>query len=367
MNNTPEQRNAGCPLARILQYNTGKSSTAFQVMQAAIPDTNANILLVQEPPLLNGTPPTLDDFDCFPFYKQACRTVTYVRKKAFKSTSVISEPHANFLVVSVTLHSKDCKPPTINIANCYNRLQNRNWRTRDQLTHSLDPLFHEIFALADLVAGDMNKHYSRWEAGRQPSQWAQNLVDICDAANFRLAKTPNTPTSYPINNNRPAMLDLTFFNQDHVTVRNWHTHLQHKAQDHTLISYQAWPKTGTHPEYKGYNWKNTNWAPIAELLPAPEEVKIRDEQDFDHLYHLILRALRIGTPTRRVTKWSRPWWDPNLAEMRRIKNTTFREFRAGRTDKHTYNRVRNAYLWAIRKATQDHWNTVVENTNPSSL
>jgi len=53
--------------------------------------------------------------------------------------------------------------------------------------------------------------------------------------------------------------------------------------------------------------------------------------------------------------------------MRRIKNTTFGEFRAGRTDKHTYNRVRNAYLRAIQKATQDHWNIVVENTNPSSI
>jgi len=125
--------------------------------------------------------------------------------------------------------------------------------------------------------------------------------------------------------------------------------------------------TGTHQEYKGYNWKNTNWARVAELLPAPEEVNIQDEQNFNHLCHLILRALRISTPTRQVTKWSRPWWNPYLAEMRRIKNTTFRDFRAGRTDKHTYHRTRNAYLQAIWKATQDHWNTVVENTNPSSL
>jgi len=100
-------------------------------MQAAIPDMDANILLVQEPPLPNGTTPPLDDFHCFLSHKQACRIVTYVRKKAFKSTSVISNPHADFLVVSVTLHSKDRKPPTINIANCYNRLQNRNWRTQD--------------------------------------------------------------------------------------------------------------------------------------------------------------------------------------------------------------------------------------------
>jgi len=161
MNSTTQQQYARCLPARILQYNTGKSLTAFQVMQAAITDTGANILLVQEPPLLNGTPPPLDDFHCFPSYKQACQTVTYIRKNAFKSTLVISDPHADFLVVSLTLHSKYHKPPTINIANYDNRLQNRNWRTRDQPTHSLDTLFHEIFTLADLVAGDMNKHHPR--------------------------------------------------------------------------------------------------------------------------------------------------------------------------------------------------------------
>ena len=53
--------------------------------------------------------------------------------------------------------------------------------------------------------------------------------------------------------------------------------------------------------------------------------------------------------------------------MRRIKNITFRDFWAGRTDKRTYHGIRNAYLQAIRQATQDNWNTVVENTNPSSL
>jgi len=53
--------------------------------------------------------------------------------------------------------------------------------------------------------------------------------------------------------------------------------------------------------------------------------------------------------------------------MHWIKNTTFRDFQASRTDKHMYNRVKNGYLWAIRKATQDYWNIVVRNTNQSSL
>jgi len=106
----------------MLQYNTGKSLTAFQVLQAAMPDTDANILLLQEPPLLDGTPPTIDDFHCFPSQKQASQTVTYMRKKPFILISVISDPHRDFLVVSQTLHSKDRKPATINIANCYNKL-----------------------------------------------------------------------------------------------------------------------------------------------------------------------------------------------------------------------------------------------------
>jgi len=214
MNSTLQQYQAGCTLAHILKYNTGKLSTAFQAIQAAISDTDVNILLVQEPLLLDGTPRILDDFHCFLLHKQACRTVTYVQKIAFKSSSVISDPHAYILVVLLTLHSKDHKPPTINIASYYNRLQNCNWRTRDQPTHSFDSLFHEIFALADIVADDMNKHHPKWEAGRQLSQWAQNLVDISNAANFCLANTPNIFTSYSINNNRPAALDLTFVNQN---------------------------------------------------------------------------------------------------------------------------------------------------------
>jgi len=222
-------------------------------MQATIRDTDVNILLVQEPPLLDRTPPTLDDFHCFPSHKQACQTVTYVRKKTFRSTSVISDPHPDSLVVSLILYSKDRKPLTINLANCYNRLQNCNWRTRGQPTRSLDPLIHETFALADLVAGDMNKHHPKWEAGYQSSQRAQNLVDICNAPKLHLANTPNIITSYPINNNRPAMLDLNFCKQDQITVRNWHTHLEQKALNHTPISYQAWSKTGTHQEYKRYN------------------------------------------------------------------------------------------------------------------
>jgi len=139
----------------------------------------------------------------------------------------------------VILQSKDCKPPTINIANCYNRLQDCNWRTHDQPTHSLDTLFHEIFALTDLVAGDMSKHYPRWKTGGEPSQGAQNLVDICNAANFHLANTPNRLTSYSIKNSRPAVLELSFFNQDQITVSNWHIYLEHPLLEHTLISYQV--------------------------------------------------------------------------------------------------------------------------------
>jgi len=60
-------------------------------MQAAIIDTDMNILLVQEPLLPDRIPPTPDDFHCFLSSKQACRSVTYVRKKAFKSSSVISD------------------------------------------------------------------------------------------------------------------------------------------------------------------------------------------------------------------------------------------------------------------------------------
>jgi len=72
---------------------------------------------------------------------------------------VSSEPHRDFVVTHITLHSTGHKAPAISLANCYNAIENRNQRDRGTPTHSLDALFHEIFSLADVDAGDMNKHH----------------------------------------------------------------------------------------------------------------------------------------------------------------------------------------------------------------
>ena len=82
---------------------------------------------------------------------------------------VISEPHRDFVVTHITLHSTEHKAPTISLANAYNGIENRNQRDRGSPTHSLDPLFHEIFNLADVVAGDMNKHHPLWSSSTKES------------------------------------------------------------------------------------------------------------------------------------------------------------------------------------------------------
>ncbi|KAF8415584.1 hypothetical protein EV426DRAFT_579028 [Tirmania nivea] len=105
-----------------------------------------------------------------------------------------------------------------------------------------------------------------------------------------------------------------------------------------------------------------------EHMPLALAPLTRYEEDFNHLYHTVTSCLRKCTPT--LSKWPcpGPWWNTNLAEMRRNKNHLFREFRAGRrTSKNNYNAARNAYLRAIKKATAKHWNEVCENTDPPSL
>jgi len=315
------------PPVPVLQCNTGKSPTIFKELLQTLAETNANVLLIQEPPLSNNTPPHLEDFPCFPSSHNKCRATTYFRKKAFKSAAIISKPHRDYLITFLTLYSTERKKPILKIANVYNALENRNWRSADTPTHSLDLLFHDIFAIADVVSGDMNKHHPLWNPDTSPSPWAQNLADVSEGAQYNLANNPGEITLYPANGNTPSVIDLTFYNPTKTTTTLWQTRPDYRSTDHVPITFNISPSLSSTRKYSGYNWTKTRWHEIPALLPTNP---INCEEDFNHSYHSIVTAIQKCSPTRRVTKWSRPWWNPDLAEMQRIKNSTFRDLRAGK-------------------------------------
>ena len=123
----------------------------------------ANILLVQEPPTRNNRPPPTYHFHSFTLPStllERPRVTTYILKKAFRSCSIVSTPHHDYLCTLIS-HFKTL----FIIGNIYNGLISHSQRS-DFPTHSLDSLFQLIFEKCDLVAGDFNKHHPTWNNTR---------------------------------------------------------------------------------------------------------------------------------------------------------------------------------------------------------
>jgi len=246
------------PPIKVPQNNTGKSHTAFLALLQTLAETQANTLPTQEPPLNKSLHPNIDDFHSFPKCELKPRCITYVRKNAFKSTSAISKPHKDFIVCHLTLHSTEYKAPTISVANIYNALEDRNLRDRGAPTHSLDHLFHEIFSLTDIVAGDMNKHNPAWNPTKPMSIWEQNLVDIYKAAGFCLSNTKGRITCIPTNGNAPSIIDLTLLNRATADIEGWKTLPDQRTVDHIPITFFVQPALKNSTRFKGYNWNKTS-------------------------------------------------------------------------------------------------------------
>ncbi|KAF8446520.1 hypothetical protein BGX38DRAFT_664235 [Terfezia claveryi] len=139
----------------------------------------------------------------------------------------------------------------------------------------------------------MNKHYPNWDPTRATSQWAQNLMDIAEDAEFRLANERGTLTSFPLSDKfRTAVLNLTFFNPALLHVHSWQTHPNHKALDHVPISFSLSPIHGSSRTFRGFNWKKTNWTEVSRILPSPPVITIRSETDFNNLYHTVTFSRR---------------------------------------------------------------------------
>ena len=258
---------------------------------------------------------------------------------------VTSEPNRDFVVTHITLPSTDHKAPTMSFANCYNAIENRNQRDKGTPTHSLDALFHEIFSSADVVAGDMNKHHPLWNPTKPMSIWAQNIVDVSRASDFRLANSRGTNTCIPTNNNTPSVIDLIFYKNATTALTNRTALPDHRTLDHIPITFSLSPTEGTSSRYQGFNWNKTEWHLVNNFLPL--QAKVESEEDFNHLFHITLRAIKCCTPQRTITKWTRPWWNPDLAESRKVKYSIMRDRCLVKCNKNTANAARNAYLRAI--------------------
>ena len=85
---------------------------------------------------------------------------------------------------------------------------------------------------------------------------------------------------------------------------------------------------------------------------------------------VILVAARASIPLRKLGGRPKPWWSPELKELRK---EMLKAQRALKKDYKSYSLVqaylqaRNSYFQAIKQAKRDHWNNFLEKEDPKSI
>jgi len=207
-------------------------------------------------------------------------------------------------------------------------------------TRSVSPV--DLFPQHDfptLVLGDLNLHHSASDPTRLLSNYDQFIsspyFDQASAQLFSLLNTPVVYTRCPFpSNHRPADLDLPFANTAVLPYfTSWNPSLPPTSSDHTTLTIILSTPL-LKPPPKGLNWRYTDWDHISPLLadltlavspvlPTPHSLDLWFDDCLAKITHLITS----NTTSKRASSYSKPWWTPELTQLRCIHHHTSRLMR----------------------------------------
>ena len=217
-----------------------------------------------------------------------------------------------------------------------------------------------------LIVGDFNTRHPLWDPfGTDNSLRARELVEWIEANNLYIHNHPNTGTFYRVHIDRPSVLDLTLSRGipagDNL---NWHT--LDSGSDHLAISLKLPQRgQGLYPildERQRYNLAKADWDRFQQEL-QPLQQSLDGIEELDELADLfskgIKRACDRAIPRTRMSPRSKPWWTPQLRELRRQMAREQRGLYTSPsllqpTEKQAYLIARNRYFLAIKNAKRDH-------------
>ena len=180
---------------------------------------------------------------------------------------------------------------------------------------------------------------------------------------FSLLNTPGVYTRFPFTSNHcPPVLDLSFANSALLPYfSTWNPSLPPSGSYHSALTITlATPLLKPPPS--GLNWKHTDWDHISPqlgglLLAAPPALPTSRTLNlwFNDSLAKITHLFTSNTPTKRPSSFSKPWWTPELTQLRRIHHHTSHLMRKNQTSPALACVARNTYFKAIQSAKRVHW------------
>jgi ribonuclease HI len=255
---------------------------------------------------------------------------------------------------------------------------------------------------SSILLGDFNTHHPWWDPLAKPSIGADKLVEWLEYQELALLNSPGTGTFFRPNLARESVLDLTLATSSIASrIEDWQV-LPDLGSDHlgilfTIVGTSA-EIVSNSPQLK-FNTSLADWPLFSErlhsevakcsILNSAELATIRHSQDPENSQRLlqnpdlelagildsaaieltsaIIAAAKASIPIAKPGARPKPWWNPELLDLRKAMLKRQREMTQDPASKQPYLQAKNSYFLAIKRAKRDHWNQFLEKEDPQSI
>jgi ribonuclease HI/exonuclease III len=384
------QRPSSGGRVKFIQVNLNKQAAAHDTALQIALETQTDILLLQEPYcprnyqtdryiglqhsayyLLTPQPTS-----SYANIREKPRVLAYIRKAARLEFSprydLANDPDLQIIEVIG-------EEPflVVNVYNERQRLQSGGLG----LTTVERLLQHLTLCQPAIIAGDFNLHHPWWNSTANPQRTSKAETLVRWLQKYRatlLVDSEETAekggTFVRSNLTTTSIIDLAFYTTfQKVVWKNWR-YIEPTGSDHETIAFEACSlRTETLEQLlPSYNCKKADWEAFSAKLQAGEDHLIEAIEeaasigDLDLVADLLIGAIRSATegsiPKKRTSEHSKPWWTPELKDLRKAQSTAQRIYKKQRTPAlaEAYKAARNAYNHAIRTAKQECWVSYLE-------
>ena len=302
------------------------------------------------------------------------RTLTYIS---------ITNPH-----LKASLQPNICSDEDIQVIKISNpsiepiflfNIYNETPRYDRSLPYTVDRVLKQIpLPERTILAGDFNAHHLWWNSQARRAIRHHTLIEILEKGDFDLINEEDTPTYHYAEVS--SVLDLAFSTPP-VTplISNWAVDDDNPtSSDHELIRFDITADSDEQvlpPTTERWNWQKADWDAFTKTLQETAEAtkdiwtqlhehcsKANLESSATYLTRIIQATTALHVPKRKITVRSKPWWNQDIDQKRKIMHTRLREWKESRTTpaRDQFNAVRNSFYNTVREAKSKNWNDFLQ-------
>lgn len=285
----------------------------------------------------------------------------------------------------------------INIINIYNQ---KNQKPENNLTTIMRHRLAMKIPSNTIIVGDFNEHHPNWDPYYPRSSGAESLLDWMEEQCLSVSNIVGQGTFFRPHMALPSVIDLTLVTSwSGKYLQDWQT-IPTGSDHHGIIFTIMNQKYGKHQSVASpvqFNTKKADWVKFQKACIQhfkvssalnPANLQILSQKTTQDLWHqgnelkdnldrigleltnILIQAAEVSISRKHTGAKSKPWWTEKLKMLRKEMMRAFRVYLKDNSNQgkwKDYKNARNKYFQEIKIAKKNHWNTFLEQEDPSSI